>query len=445
MMRLMATESTLPKKTFLSGLSFRTFGSIFLFPEEGKDPNKEKLHWIINMRYHMLVAITVLAFAGAYFNYLQPAMYPYFVAIVGFFVAITFITQYTFIRNPKAVVTQNLIFSQVLLDLIVFTSFLFITRGFENPFISVFYIHAFMGGMLLDWGIGFVFHLIVSMALGYIQYLGYDSNSMSLDVYKVTVATQQFVAFLSWIIARSLGRHLHYSHERLMKLKVAAERTDRLRAVGALTAGLSHEFASPLNTIKIRMGRLVKRLDDTKESDELLAAIEQCETVLKKMNSAQLDLRDFDYEQIDACILLDKISEIWLQDQSNLKIVKNFSVRPIMRLPGINFTQSVLNLLDNSADSMNVSGRIEINLYQAKEDFILEILDFGAGFDSEVLKRFGEPFNTTKVHGTGLGLYSVLLFMNSIGGSLQVENHDSGAVVKMIFPRSCVIEVSYER
>ena len=54
-------------------------------------------------------------------------------------------------------------------------------------------------------------------------------------------------------------------------------RIDRLRAVGALAAGLSHEFATPLNTAQIRLARLA-RAHDLGEDADLQTAIEELHT-----------------------------------------------------------------------------------------------------------------------------------------------------------------------
>ena len=67
-------------------------------------------------------------------------------------------------------------------------------------------------------------------------------------------------------------------------------RIDRLRAVGALAAGLSHEFATPLNTAQLRLAR-VGRTHDLAEDDDLRTAIEElerCGDILRHMAGSQL-------------------------------------------------------------------------------------------------------------------------------------------------------------
>ncbi|NJL24497.1 MAG: hypothetical protein HC902_04570 [Calothrix sp. SM1_5_4] len=66
----------------------------------------------------------------------------------------------------------------------------------------------------------------------------------------------------------------------------------------------------------------------------------------------------------------------------------------------------------------------------------LSVSDSGPGIPDGVLRRQGEPFVTTKPHGTGLGLYVSELFAHSLGGRLELHNPNSGgASVTLFWPR----------
>jgi signal transduction histidine kinase len=108
-----------------------------------------------------------------------------------------------------------------------------------------------------------------------------------------------------------------------------------------------------------------------------------------------------------------------------------------VRINKINFVQSFFNLLDNAAEVTKQSDEITIKIVKDDNVMRLIISDKGPGFSNEVLERIGEPFNTTKEKGTGLGLYSTQLFMNSIGGALHIRNEiDQGSSVELTFPKA---------
>ena len=78
-------------------------------------------------------------------------------------------------------------------------------------------------------------------------------------------------------------------------------RIDRLRAVGALAAGLSHEFATPLNTAKLKLARLGRTHDlgDDADLDTAAEALDRCEEILRRMAGSQLEAAGLQLEVVD--------------------------------------------------------------------------------------------------------------------------------------------------
>jgi two-component system sensor histidine kinase RegB len=240
-----------------------------------------------------------------------------------------------------------------------------------------------------------------------------------------------------WVITRSVSKYVFSQREQLSQMKIYAEKMDRLRAIGALTAGFSHEFASPLNTIKLRLNRISR--SETVKSEDITAtleAVDSCEKIIRHMNQAQLDKRDFIFQSINLPNALEGIVESWKTDHPDAKLLIRFSptLPALLKMPIINFSQGLLNVLDNAYES-NPDNSITVDISAEDSKLLVCITDNGEGFSKDVLARFGEPFVTTKKEGTGLGLYSFLLFAQSIGGSVSVSNlHPKGAMVKFTAP-----------
>ena len=66
--------------------------------------------------------------------------------------------------------------------------------------------------------------------------------------------------------------------------------------------------------------------------------------------------------------------------------------------------QMLVNIIKNSIEAIDEKGKININSYKRKNDYIVTIEDNGIGMNKEVLSKMREPFYTTKSRGTGLGM-----------------------------------------
>lgn len=385
----------------------------------------------------MSIGLLIFSYLVIHYSYLRHDKYVlYFSSIIFFY--ITTATSYL-IWKKEIKIAQGFIFLQLLLDLLIFTSLIFASGGIENPFVSVFYLHAIMGGMLLEIGFGAAYLVLVLGAIAYIQFLSIEYLEFTSSFIFPTFLAQYFVVIASWLLARSLQRHLYQSLGKLNQLKIASERMDRLRSVGALTAGLSHEFASPLNAVKIQLERVIRKDVKPSDSDDhelMMESINRCSEVLKKMNSVQLDSNIHASEKIVVKELIEEIVDVWKKDYPEAVVQMSIDPKAVLSLPVLNFTQVILNLLDNAHEASGETSLIQILTHRSEKELTLSLSDSGSGFAPDVLARFGEPFNSNKVTGTGLGLYSSLLFMNSVGGTLEIKNQtpEKGSKISMIFP-----------
>ncbi len=234
------------------------------------------------------------------------------------------------------------------------------------------------------------------------------------------MVVSHILLFGFWVVMRSLGYYLEKQNENQIRLRLLSETQDRLRAVGALTAGFSHEFASPLNTAKVWLNRALKT-ESKDDINEAMLAIESCENVLHQMNDSQLDTRSYIPKPAPIHELVRDVVDTWREDHPHCRIqlkIDDIGVHPI---PSVNFAQVLLNLLDNSYRE-KPEGLIQLELKSTQDWITFAIIDEGPGFPEIVMKRLGEPFLTTKPEGTGLGLYVSHLFVQSLGGEIRILN-----------------------
>lgn len=406
----------------------------------GLDVKEQRFLWLVRLRFISLLIQIPLSLVGRYYGYLDQRNHIFFAFLFSSVLIYNSILYKRITTKNNLNISTNYLNAQISLDLILFTLCLLLSGGSNNPLYAVYYVIAVIGGIFTV-GSGCMFFVLLISCILLIQIYPIFITSYALDMMfnlqtMPYLASQILIPAGTYLIAHSFGELLVKSQNSLIHITVQNERLDRLRALGALSSGFSHEFASPLHAAKIRLKRLERQTQPQSDDlNECMLALDECEIVLKRMNSSQLSMDDSDLEVLELDLIIKETSSKWKEEfpATNLHLL---TVEEKIRANRINLTQTILNLLDNAAESMDFKGTILVQLETDEDHVMLSIQDEGAGFTTDVLGRLGEPFNTNKENGTGLGLYSSLLFMHAVAGELKVFNNpDKGATVKMLFPK----------
>lgn len=87
--------------------------------------------------------------------------------------------------------------------------------------------------------------------------------------------------------------------------------------------------------------------------------------------------------------------------------------------------QVIMNLVQNSFDSIENKGEIYIESFKQNEDIIIKIKDNGPGIPSHILNKIFNLYFTTKAKGTGIGLSIVQKIIMEHGGIINVESEEN--------------------
>jgi len=435
-------------------LNFRLFNRLFYlltkvklffsFPDITSYSNFAKIIWLIKLRWILISIYSLLCIAG-YINWnLTPSALILSMGLLGLFGIFNLFTYLIFVLNPKPVTPLFLGF-QLIIDALVFTILITISGGLSNPFISLYLFFSALGALLLNsyyaWSFQVLLHGLVCMhQLAYIRYTDTLSDSPRWD----SIFGSHLSMILIWLALRSLGNFMEGSFQKFSQSQIHTAKQERLRAIGALAAGFSHEFSSPLNVAKIQMNRLQRLLcfdkvdeireKNTNESLELIMqSLVKCESVLLAMNSSQLDFRNQVLKSIHLQTFISEITNAWRIDQPTSKLNLVLSETGYITVSALNFAQVLINLLDNAFQA-NPSGETYVTLARKLTNYYVTIENEGSKFSSFVLEKQGEPFVTTRTNGTGLGLYVAQLFADNCGGTLEVSNSLKGARVTLCIP-----------
>lgn len=227
------------------------------------------------------------------------------------------------------------------------------------------------------------------------------------------------------------------------KLEDGIKQSEKLAAVGQLAAGIAHEIRNPLASISGSI-ELLKQPGMTSESDQKrLMSI-----VLKEIDRLNNLITEFlDYvkpnpiyeDKVDLSHLLKDICEMnQLNQNLDSKVQLDLKLESKQLILGSRdkLKQAFLNIIINSyhAVAQKSPGIIQIKTTDVGSMVVVQIIDNGMGIETNRIKKIFEPFHTTKVKGTGLGLAVTHKIIESHRAQIEVlSEKDVGTEFKMSF------------
>lgn len=412
------------------------------FPDE----NRTKMIWLIHLRWTAMCGQLITLYFAIKINWIEPPFISlYLVTIAN--LAILNICAY-YLTKKLTYISIYIIFFQLICDLSAVTFLLLLTGGAWNPFVQIIFLNISLGALLLHGKIAFLFFVFAISCVLFLHYPTYVPPAISIfsTTSKILLSAQLIVSSLIFFFIHWLSYSLSSQKRYTEKLQSENNRIDKLRALGALSSGFSHEFATPLNTIKLRASRLARKnnLEDNDDFKIILKAIQQCENAIKQMHNRTLSDNETYFEQKNIADLVNKIIFSWGTKNRvvNLYIEEKVN-QSICSIPVLPFTKALIDILDNAEQA---SKTLDENLKQTKviisvylkieSHFVsLSVHDNGPGWPEIVKKYAGQPFVTTKESGIGLGLYNGFTFASAIGGEFILnDNENGGACAQFLIP-----------
>lgn len=218
--------------------------------------------------------------------------------------------------------------------------------------------------------------------------------------------------------------------------------SQKLQAVGQLSAGIAHDFNNLLTVIS---GNLERALRVSAEQPQVARSLHNALAASERAATLTNQLLAFARKQplarhpVDLNVVVRDIMALLERTMG-----ENVTVRceladnlPLVELDRSQLDNAILNIALNARDAMNGTGELVV-VTELHEDgeVALSIRDSGCGMDDETRARATEPFFTTKPvgSGTGLGLSQVYGFITQTGGKLEFESgRGTGTVVRLLF------------
>ena len=230
------------------------------------------------------------------------------------------------------------------------------------------------------------------------------------------------------------------------KLQEKLIQTEKLSALGRLTANVAHEIRNPLTLVGGFARRLNKKLapdiSEKKYVEVIISEVSRLEKILmnvltySKENHLNLEYHNIN-KIIDEALMMygDKFKE------KSIQLSKLLIDVPKIMIDKPQVIETISNLVSNAIDSMPDGGSLTIatqkEMFKDAPYLNVKITDTGAGIPEDKLSMIFEPFFTTKVlgRGTGLGLPICKRTVEDHGGFINFESElGKGSTFSLYFP-----------
>jgi PAS domain S-box-containing protein len=205
--------------------------------------------------------------------------------------------------------------------------------------------------------------------------------------------------------------------------------SQKLAAVGQLSAGIAHEVRNPLSSIKMSLQILEKRIKPSgNDLKRFKIAQREVEHLEKLVNDVLIFARPSapKKEPSDIKEILDHALAMAEKSRSDkrIQVIKRFEKKiPPIESDQAMLEQAFLNVYHNAIDAMEAEGVLLISakrLSGDNEHVVVEIDDNGCGIEKEDLAHLFNPFFTKKRYGTGLGLSQVKKIIELHEGTVEI-------------------------
>ena len=206
-------------------------------------------------------------------------------------------------------------------------------------------------------------------------------------------------------------------------------RSERLAAIGELSAGVAHELRQPLGVINNSVYYLKKKLKDITQ-EKVKKHLTMLEKEVKHANYLITDLVAFASREapvFNECNINQTIEEVLFSFEipPNIEVKKELEKSiPTISADSYQIQRVCFNLVSNAMSAMPKGGYLEIRTGEDKdgENIVISITDTGEGIPKENIAKVFEPYFTTKARGLGLGLSLCKKYLEAHGGRIELES-----------------------
>ena len=237
---------------------------------------------------------------------------------------------------------------------------------------------------------------------------------------------------------QTAAEQLEVANQNLHEAEAAVRRSERLAALGQLTAGLAHELRNPMGTIRASAEILTKNLEHGNEVMREMAGFVMTE--VDRANSLITRFLEFArpvplrLAKTELTAVIDRaVAQLGPQP---VTVYKNYSPDiPPFRFDAELMERVFHNLILNAVQATQAGGTVTVKTRMTGGQVEVSVIDRGSGISPEQIESIFNPFFTTKLDGVGLGLAIVSKIVDEHGGSISVtSDKGKGSLFRVLLP-----------
>ena len=270
-------------------------------------------------------------------------------------------------------------------------------------------------------------------------------NVFVKEGHKRKESEEEFLVAVANALAGIIERHR--ANEEKAMLQEQLMQTEKMVALGRLTANVAHEIRNPLTAVGGFARRLHKSLHQgSREKEYVDIIVSEVDRLEKILNNVLLISKGLELAKVphDIHALLDELLRLYefLCRERSIVVTRAFHLKkPDILIYAEHVREAIRNVVANAIDSMAKGGKLLISTGEeivGGETFVdIAIQDSGEGIPEEQIKMIFEPFFTTKgpQKGTGLGLVLAKKVVEEHGGFIRVKSKvGEGTTLNLLFP-----------
>ncbi|MCC4115727.1 HAMP domain-containing protein [Aromatoleum toluclasticum] len=211
--------------------------------------------------------------------------------------------------------------------------------------------------------------------------------------------------------------------------------SERLAAIGRLTAGIAHEINNPLAGMLTAINTYKRHGDGDPLAAKALSLLERGLTQIRNTVAAllvesRIEDRPFAPQDIEDLLIL-------VETEAHIRgatVAVDDNLASALPLPATLVRQIVLNLLLNAVAAAGNGGTVRLRAQATDDRLVLAVFNDGLHIPHEELPYLFEPFTTHNEAGHGLGLWIVYQIVQQLNGEISVESEPGSTTFTIEIP-----------
>lgn len=329
---------------------------------------------------------------------------------------------------------------------LLLSGFVYLSGGHTNPLISLLLVPVALSAVQLGWQATLIMSATVlfcyTFLTRYYIVLGEGGEHNHHQFMQFHLIGMWFTFALSVVLVLGLVLPLAQAARRQQSL-IAQQRErmlqdEKLVTLATFAANAAHKLGTPLSTLAVLAEDLKEDLQDhpqwQEETELMQQQITVCKNTLHDLMRRADKLRSDTREPVFVPDMISQLREQFtlLYPQRSVHVRTESDSNALSVMADDTLNQALLNLLDNAAKACEDDPVMQVR--KVNGNLNIRIFDHGPGIPDSIREHVGKPFITSRQDGLGLGLYLSHATLNRLGGTLKIQEAESGTVMEVVLP-----------